>query len=79
MFGYDRNRDTNRSNPVVHYRLYFSARDAEVVVICVQDFDYNDYDDEGFIGYEAYETESAAQLALAGLRAVFGARRGGTE
>lgn len=74
MFGYERERDKNRWNSEVHYRLYFSPRDEEVVVICVQDFDYDDYDDAGFIGYEAYETESSARLALAGLRAIFGAR-----
>lgn len=35
--------DPNRTNPDVHYRLYRSKPGC-VVVVCVQDFDYIDYD-----------------------------------
>ena len=70
MFGYDPDRDPNRFNSDVHYRLYFSPRDdAGAVVICVQDFDYYDYSPSHFIGYQAFATEEEAERALDSLRA----------
>lgn len=67
MFGYRRELDRARYNPDVHYRLYLS-HDEGAVVICVQDFDYHNYDDNRFIGYESFETEEAAEVALAKVR-----------
>lgn len=65
MLGYDATQDPNRGNPDVHYRLYWSKRSQALVVICVQDFDYFDYDDSCFIDYVAYATEADADRALA--------------
>ena len=64
MLGYNPDLDPNRGNPDVHYRLYWSKRDQALVVICVQDFDYFDYDDNCFIDYVAYDTEVDADRAL---------------
>lgn len=65
MLGYDVDQDwTNRGNPDVHYRLYWSTRKQALVVICVQDFDYFDYDDNCFIDYVAYGTQADADRAL---------------
>jgi hypothetical protein len=64
MLGYDAAQDANRSNPDVHYRLYWSKRQAKLVVICVQDFDYLDYDDSCFIDYQAYATQADADRGL---------------
>jgi hypothetical protein len=64
MLGYNPDQDTNRHNPDVHYRLYWSKRTQALVVICVQDFDYFDYDDNCFIDYVAYDTEVDADRAL---------------
>lgn len=68
MFGYRRELDRARYNPDVHYRLYLSHRGEGAVVICVQDFDYYDYEEDRFIGYESFETEAAAEAALAKIR-----------
>jgi hypothetical protein len=65
MLGYDATQDSNRYNPDVHYRLYWSKRSRSLVVICVQDFDYFDYDDSCFIDYAAYDTQADADAALA--------------
>lgn len=65
MLGYDATQDMARNNPNVHYRLYWSKRSQALVVICVQDFDYDDYDDDGFIDYVSYDTEADADRALA--------------
>lgn len=64
MLGYDAAQDLNRNNPDVHYRLYWSKRKNALVVICVQDFDYFDYDDSCFIDYTAYDTQDDADRAL---------------
>lgn len=65
MFGYRPELDPARHNPDVHYRLYLSRRDEGAIVICVQDFDYYDYDDDRFIGYESFKIEAEAEAALA--------------
>jgi hypothetical protein len=59
----DPDLDPNRSNPDVHYRLYLT-RDGALSVICVQDFDYPDYDDARFVTYRAWDTEAAAVAAI---------------
>lgn len=66
MLGYDPKLDyANRCNSDVHYRLYWSKRSQSLVVICVQDFDYFDYDDNCFVDYAGYATEVDADRALA--------------
>ncbi len=62
--GYDR----HRSNPEVHYRLY-RGRDGKATVICVQDFDYMDYDSTRFLSPIAWDSESEAMGALVGFNA----------
>lgn len=57
--------DPHRYRTDVHYRLYQSR--SGPVVICVQDFDYLDYDGTKFLGSEAWEDEVDAQDALAKL------------
>lgn len=64
MLGYVKSPDPNRTNPDAHYRLYYSKRDRALVVICVQDFDYPDYDANCFVDYVGYTTEADAELAL---------------
>lgn len=61
MFGYDPGTDMNRFNREVHYRLYLSPSDNKPCVICVQDFDYRDYDSDRFIGPWAFTKEQKAQ------------------
>lgn len=68
MFGYDPSRDSARHNRDVHYRLYLSHDGEGATVICVQDFDYYDYDDDRFVGYESFKTEAEAETALAKVR-----------
>ena len=46
-----------------HHRLYL-GRDGKPTPICVQDFDYRDYDDERFLTTDAYDTELNANIAL---------------
>lgn len=48
----------------VHYRLYRSARDEQPTVICVQWFDYGDYDEDRFLSEEAFTYEDDALIAL---------------
>jgi hypothetical protein len=55
--------DPHRWNTRVHYRLY-DARNGPTV-ICVQDFDYLDYDGRKFLSPEAWEDEVEAEAALA--------------
>lgn len=55
--------DPHRRNPEPHYRLY-RDRDGLPVVICVQDFDYPDYDAARFLSPEAWSTEVQANAAL---------------
>lgn len=62
-YGVDPETDRNRTNPDVHYRLYHSANGGPTV-ICVQDFDYPDYEDERFMTGQAYSSEEDANLAL---------------
>jgi hypothetical protein len=53
--------DLNNSD--VHYRLYRSHDTNEPVVICVQWFDYPDYDKARFLTEDRYSTESEAETA----------------
>jgi hypothetical protein len=46
----------------VHYRRYLSQRDRRIIVICVQDFDYGDYEPSRFVDLQAFETEEEARL-----------------
>lgn len=66
-FRYDRTQDPHRDRDDVHYRLYL-GRDGEPAVICVQWFDYLDYEDARFLSYDAYPTEEAAEAELRLLR-----------
>ncbi|GAA0500713.1 hypothetical protein [Streptomyces olivaceiscleroticus] len=52
----------HRYNHDVHYRRYLSPRKNRIVVICVQDFDYRDYDASRFADLAAFDTEEEAQL-----------------
>lgn len=58
--------DEHQYNPAVHYRLYLSPRGAPTV-ICVQDFDYYDYDARRIISTEAWTSEGDAEEALLGM------------
>lgn len=55
--------DPHRMNPDPHYRLYL-GRDGHPVVICVQDFDYPDYDDSRFLSPDAWASKAEAESAL---------------
>lgn len=57
--------DPHRWNPNVHYRLYRSPQDEQPTVICVQDFDYYDYDASRFLSRDAWDCERDAEEALA--------------
>lgn len=48
----------------VHYRLYRSSHSEQIVVICVQDFDYIDYDEDRFHNEIRYDSENQAEFAL---------------
>lgn len=63
MLGYDPDSERHRYNGDVHYRLYF-GRDGEPCVICVQDFDYVDYNENRLLSNTAFDTEQAAEDAL---------------
>lgn len=68
MLGYVADHDRHRHNADAHYRLYL-ARDrttgAETpTAVCVQSFDYDDYDPDRFLGHAAYPTDADAQTAL---------------
>lgn len=54
--------DPHRYNRNVHYRLYSSSHGP--TVICVQDFDYEDYDCTKFLSTEAWDEEADAKAAL---------------
>ena len=54
--------DPHRNNPEVHYRLYLGR--SGLTVICVQDFDYSDYDARRIISSESWDRESDAQDVL---------------
>lgn len=60
--------DPHRYNPNVHFRLY-SGRHDQPVVICVQDFDYPDYDPNRILSSQAWDTQDDADAALAELLA----------
>ena len=64
MLGYDPDHDPNRFNPDVHYRFYLSHRENRATVVCVQDFDYRDYDQDRFIGPWAFTDEATANQEL---------------
>jgi hypothetical protein len=55
--------DLHRFNPDVHYRIYL-GRDGKATVICVQDFDYPDYDEARFLSPDAWDDEADADVAL---------------
>lgn len=59
----DWNGDPHRHNPDVHYRLYAGTNGP--TVICVQDSDYIDYDARCILSPDAWDTEGAAEQALA--------------
>lgn len=52
----------HRYNQEVHYRRYLSPRSHQVTVICVQDFDYRDYEPSRFVDLAAFDTEEEAEL-----------------
>lgn len=52
------------ASPDVHHRLYLTG-DGTPTVVCVQGFDYPDYDAKRFLTVEAYPDEPAAHEALA--------------
>lgn len=60
--------DPHRYNPNVHFRLYSGQHDRPVV-ICVQDFDYPDYDPNRILSSQAWDTQDDADAALAALLA----------
>lgn len=62
-YGVDPARDMHRGRNDVHYRLYDHATMGPTT-ICVQWFDYNDYDAMRIMTPEAYDTEEEAELAL---------------
>lgn len=45
----------------VHYRVYKSPYDDCLHVVCVQNFDYPDYDEDGFIDPTFYLNEAEAE------------------
>jgi uncharacterized Zn ribbon protein len=55
--------DPHRFNRKVHFRLYNSEQYGPTV-ICVQDFDYLDYDGRKFLSPEAWDEEQEAEDAL---------------
>lgn len=57
----------HRWNRDVHYRLYDTG-ERGVVVICVQDFDYPDYDEDSFVSTQAWDSEQQAEEVLSMLR-----------
>lgn len=63
MFGYDPKSERHMTNPDVHYRLYL-GRNGKPTVICVQDFDYPDYDQDRLLSNKAWTDEGDANEAL---------------
>ena len=45
----------------VHYRIYRSFHDEKPTVICVQNFDYPDYNEDRFLDDECYLNEDEAE------------------
>jgi hypothetical protein len=45
-----------------HYRRYLSQRAERIVVICVQDFDYHDYEPSRFVDLQAFPTHEEAEV-----------------
>lgn len=68
MYGVNPATDPHRHKQEVHYRLYHSPANGPVV-ICVQDFDYPDYDANRIMSPDAYDTEEEAEAALRELTA----------
>lgn len=56
--------DDSYHNPEPHYRLYIEPHVNAFVVICVQGFDYPDYDARRILSRKAWATEGEAQQAL---------------
>ncbi|MGA4875896.1 hypothetical protein [Streptomyces lydicamycinicus] len=50
-----------RHESAVHYRRYLDRND-KVIVICVQDFDYRDYEPHRFVDLAAFNTELEAEM-----------------
>lgn len=73
MLGYDATQDLARYRTDPHYRVWFSTRRQRLVVIEVQDFDYDSYSPDGFVDYVAYDTVQDAQLGRALILAVVNA------
>lgn len=65
-YGIDRDADPHRHNHEVHYRLYHHP-DKGPTVICVQAYDYADYDERRIMTGTAYDSEYAAEDALQNL------------
>lgn len=59
--------DDHRFQRGDHYRLYISPHTHNATVICVQDFDYIDYDARRILSPEAWSTEDEAIEALTAL------------
>lgn len=66
IFNLDPDLDPNRNNPDVHYRLYLHPTRG-LTVICVQNFDYPDYDATRLVSYQAWDTEHGATYAIVAL------------
>lgn len=60
----DWSHDAHHLNPDVHYRLYRSKRTNLPIIICVQDFDYVDYDARQILSPDAWHNEVDANNAL---------------
>ncbi|ATY17117.1 hypothetical protein CU254_41815 (plasmid) [Amycolatopsis sp. AA4] len=63
MLGYDPDSERHRYRDDVHYRLY-RGPDGRPTTICVQDFDYLDYDLTQLLSNKAFDTEDEAKDAL---------------
>jgi hypothetical protein len=61
--------DPHRHRQDVHYRLYDTVHNGPAV-ICVQDFDYFDYDGARFLSSEAWDREADAEAALTRMLAI---------
>jgi|tagenome__1003787_1003787.scaffolds.fasta_scaffold20930147_2 hypothetical protein len=45
-----------------HYRRYLSDRHQRIIVICVQDFDYIDYEPHRFVDLQMLDSEEEGRL-----------------
>jgi len=63
IFNLDPDLDPNRGNPDAHWRLYLHPV-LGLKTICVQDFDYSDYDASRLVTYQAWDSEQAASDAI---------------